>query len=229
MFVIIAGGGRTATHLAVTLIADGHEVRLIEHRPAILAHMHLEVPTEAIVEGQATLPAVLERVGVRRAHVVAACTDSDADNLVICYLARHLYEVPRTIARIGNPRVAWLFNKLFHVDASLNQAEAMASLIMEEMSLGDMMPLLKLRRGEFSLVEEKIPPGAKATGMRIKDLVLPENCVIAAIIRRGQILVPRGVTAFEEGDEVLAVADAAGAEALAELFAPPEYPVRGEG
>ncbi len=229
MFVLIAGGGRTATQLGVTLIADGHEVRLIEHRPTVLPYMHREVPTEAIVEGHPTSPATLERAGIRKAHVVAACTDSDPDNLAICYFAREVYEVPRTIARIGNPRAAWLFGKVFHVDAALNQAQAMASLIMEEMSLGDMMPLLKLRRGQFSLVEEKIPAGAEAIGLRIKDLNLPDNCVIAAIIRQGRIVVPRGVTAFEEGDEVLAVADTEGAEQLARLFAPPEYPLRGSG
>jgi trk system potassium uptake protein TrkA len=227
MFVLIAGGGRTATQLAVTLISSGHDVRLIEHRAPILARMHLEVPTETIYLGYATDPHTLEQAGVRKAHVIAACTESDADNLAICFAARTLYDVPRTIARIGNPRAAWLFGPHFHVDAALNQAEAMASLILEEMSLGDMMPLLKLRRGQFSLVEEKIPPGAKAAGIMIKDLALPENCVIAAIIRSGKLLVPRGITTFEAGDEVLAVADHEGAEELARLFAPPTYPVRG--
>jgi len=226
MFVLIAGGGRTATQLAITLVGHGHDVRLIEHRSEILAHMHQEVPTESIYQGMATEPQVLEQAGIKQANVVAACTDNDADNLAICYMARTLYRVPRTIARINNPRAAWLFGKNFHVDAWLNQAENMASMILEEMSLGDMMTLLKLRRGRYSLVEEKIPPGAKAAGKTIVDLGLPENVVIAAIIRGGRILVPRGVTTFEVGDEVLAVTDSEGAECLAELFAWPVYPTR---
>jgi trk system potassium uptake protein TrkA len=97
----------------------------------------------------------------------------------------------------------------------------MASLIMEEMSMGDMMTLLKLRRGRYSLVEEKIPPQAKVLGQAIKDIRFPEQCVIAAIIRHGEIVVPRGATVFEAGDEVLAVTDRAGATQLAELFKPP--------
>ena len=128
--------------------------------------------------------------------------------------------MPRTIARINNPRNAWLFGPQFHVDVALNQAETMAGLIVEEMSMGDMMTLLKLRRGQYSVVEEKIPPGAKALGMAIKDLPLPENCVIAAIIRRGKVIVPRGVTTLEVGDEVLAVTDRKGAEQLSALFQP---------
>jgi trk system potassium uptake protein TrkA len=89
------------------------------------------------------------------------------------------------------------------------------------MSFGDMMTLLKLRRGQFLLVEEIIPAGAKAVGVAIKDLNLPDECVIAGIIRQGKVVVPRGVTALEEGDEVLAVTDRAGAEKLADLLNAP--------
>jgi trk system potassium uptake protein TrkA len=80
-----------------------------------------------------------------------------------------------------------------------------AHLIEEEMSMGDMMTLLKLVRGNYSLVEEKIPAGALAIGVAIKDLKLPEHCVIAGVIRKNEVIVPRGATVFEEGDEVLAV------------------------
>jgi trk system potassium uptake protein TrkA len=88
------------------------------------------------------------------------------------------------------------------------------------MSLGDMMTLLKLRRGSYSLVEEKIPPGAPAVGVEIKDLNLIEDCVIAAIIRQGRMVMPRGGVAFEAGDEVLAITNREGAEQLRELFSP---------
>ncbi len=93
---------------------------------------------------------------------------SDADNLSLCFIARERYKVPRTIATINNPRNAWLFDKSFHVDVALNQADILASLIEQEMSLGDMMTLLKLRRGSYSLVSEKIPTGARAVGMTIQ-------------------------------------------------------------
>jgi trk system potassium uptake protein TrkA len=219
MFVLVAGGGRTGTQLAALLAAQNYQVHLVEHRRDILAHIHHELPTEVIYEGDATDPQVLEQAGIRQAQVLAACTASDADNLALCYLARTRYDVPRTIARINNPRNAWLFDDKFHVDVALNQAEILARLIVEEMSLGDMMTLLKLRRGQYSLVEEKIPPGAKAVGIAIKDLALPEQCVIAAIIRQGEIVVPRGITTLEVDDEVLAVTNHRGAEQLATLFA----------
>lgn len=224
MYVLIAGGGRTGTQLAQMLLEQKHKVRVVEHRPEILARMHRDLTTEVIYEGNPTEMQVLEQAGIREAEVVAACMANDEENLVMCYLAREQYRVPRTIARINNPRNAWLYDDKFHVDVALNHAEVMARLIEEEMSLGDMITLLKLRRGEYSLVEEKIPAGAQAVGVMLKDLHLPDECVIAAIIRDGKVVVPRGASALEVGDEVLAITDRAGAEKLAALFEPPVRP-----
>jgi trk system potassium uptake protein TrkA len=221
MFVLIAGGGQTGAQLAALLVAQKHQVHLIEHRRQVLSYLHRELPTETIYEGYATDPAVLEQAGIRQAKVLAACLPVDADNLALCFLARTRYGVPRIIARINNPRNAWLFDAKFHVDVALNQAGILSSLIEEEMSLGDMMTLLKIRRGRYSLVEEKIPKGAPAAGRQIKDLSLPLNSVIAAIIRRGQIVIPHGSTLFEVEDEVLAIVDPPAAKELAVLFGRP--------
>ncbi len=218
MLVVIAGGGRTGAHLASFLISEHHDVHLVEHRPDILAHIHRELPTEVIYEGNATDPDVLERAGVSGAQVLAACMQGDAENLALCFIARTRYQVPRTIATINNPRNAWLFDKHFHVDVALNQAEILASLIEQEMPLGEMMTLLKLRRGRFSLVEDHIADGAPAVGVALRDLALPANAIIAAIIRQGEMVIPRGLVAFQAGDEVLAIVDAEGAERLAMLF-----------
>jgi trk system potassium uptake protein TrkA len=89
------------------------------------------------------------------------------------------------------------------------------------MSIGDMMTMLKLRRGKYSLVEEKIAPGAHAVGIAIKDLPLPPNCIISGIIRKGEIVLPRGVTVFEEGDEVLALVDDTAREQLEKILGRP--------
>jgi trk system potassium uptake protein len=225
MFVFIAGGGRTGAQLAMQLLAQNHQVRMVEHRRELLSILHRELPTEVIYEGNATDPSVLQLAGMEKANVLVTTSSDDAANLVTCYLARTLFNVRRTIARINNPLNAWLFDQSFHVDEVVNQADVLAHLIQEEMSLGDMMTLLKLRRGRYSLVEEKVPAGARAIGVQIKDLGLPDSCVIAAFIRHGQVNLPRGASTFEEGDEVLAVTDSEGAKQLAKLLEPPARPI----
>ena len=221
MFVIIAGGGRTGAQLALFLLAAKHQVHLIDDRGEVLARIHQELPTEVIYEGDPTSPHMLELAGIREAQVLAACTTVDADNLVLCYMGRDRYGVPRTIARINNPRNAWLFDQKFHVDCAINQADMMAKLIAEEMSLGDMMTLLKLRKGEVALVEEKIAPEAQAVGKMVRDLALPRNCTLAAIIRKDEVVPVRGETVLLQGDEVIAIVSSKEQAALAELLGRP--------
>ena len=226
MFVLIAGGGRTGTRLANLLINEGHKIRIIEHRPSLLTRMHQELATENIVEGNATEPGILEQAGIREAHVVAAMSSEDPVNLCLCFLAKTMFEVPRTIARVNNANNAWLFDQHFRVDVALNQADVLAHLIQEEMSLGDMMTVFKIRRGRYSVVEEKVPEGATGIGIALKDMDLEEQCVIAAIIRDGKMALPQGSSTFKAGDEIIAVASPEGAQKLAALLAHPVYPVR---
>ncbi|HET9914213.1 MAG TPA: TrkA family potassium uptake protein [Anaerolineales bacterium] len=221
MYVIIIGGGRTGSYLASLLYAQGHKVCVVEHHPEILASIHHELPTEIVYEGDGTDPEVLEELDIEHAHVLAAVTSDDADNLVAASLARHHYGVKRVIGRVNNPRNAWLFTPEFGVDVALNQADIMAKLIEEEMSLGDMMVMLKLRRGKYSLVEEKIFPGAYAVGVAVKDLNLPPNCIISGIIRHGEIVIPRGITTLEDGDEILALVDDAARTHLEKILGRP--------
>ncbi|MFZ5858102.1 MAG: potassium channel family protein [Chloroflexota bacterium] len=228
MFVLIAGGGRTGAQLAALLLSENYKVRIVEDRPEILAHLHQELPTESIYEGNPSDPDVLDAAGIRQAHAMAATTKEDATNLSLCFIARKMFGVPRTIARINNPRNAWLFNENFHVDVALNQANVLAHLIQEEMSLGDMMTLLKIRRGSYSLVEEKVEKGAKAIGVELRNLGLPEECIIAAIIRDGQVTLPRGITTFQEWDEVLAITTPESARQLSVLLSAESHPERDE-
>jgi trk system potassium uptake protein TrkA len=137
-----------------------------------------------------------------------------------------MFDVPRTIARVNNPTNAWLFSEKFHVDEAVNAADVLAHLIEEEMSLGDMMTLFKIRRGSYSVVEEKVPAGAKAIGVPLKDMNLAEHCVIAAIIRDGKMTLPRGDSTLQQDDEIIAVASPEGAQKLADLLAFPVYPTR---
>jgi len=161
---------------------------------------------------------VLEAAGIQRAKVLAAVTAEDEANLVITTLARFEFGVPRVIARVNNPKNAWMFNAEMGVDVALDQADILAHIIADEMSLGDMVTLLKLRRCAYSLVEETLPLGSPLLRGPLRELDLPEKCVITAVMRRGQVIIPHGDLRFEAGDEVLAVVEHASLRRLRELF-----------
>jgi trk system potassium uptake protein TrkA len=218
MFVVIVGGGKVGSHVAKLLLEEGHEVRVIDSREDILVKLHRELPAEVIHGGDGTDPLRLEQTGIRRAHVLAAVTGNDETNLVAASLARFEFKVPRIIARVNNPRNHWLFTPEMGVDVAINQADMMGKLIIEEMSLGDMMTLLKLRKGEVELVEEKIHETSVVNGKAIKDIAWPDQCTLAAVIRKGDVIAPNGNTVLQAYDEVLAVVRTVQRTELAKLL-----------
>ena len=226
MFVIIVGGGNTGSYLAKLLLDGGHTVKVVEQRPLVLEKMEGEIASESILVGDGSSPQVLEAAGVLKANVLAAVTGSDETNLVVTSLARFEFNVPRVIARLNNPKNAWLFTPEMGVDVALNQADILARLVAEEMSLGDMMTLLKLRKGEYSLIEEKVHPLSLSVNKSLRDLQIPEECVLVAIIRKNKLFIPHGDTVLQPADEVLAMVHASELNQLAILLGPREPIVR---
>jgi trk system potassium uptake protein TrkA len=221
MYTIIVGGGQVGAYLASILLAEKHQIKIIENRKDRITILEQSLPAEMLILGSGSDPNVLEAAGIYTANVVAAVTGSDETNLVVCSLARLEFKVPRVIARVNNPKNAWLYTPEMGVDVALNQADLLARLIAEEMSLGDMMTLLKLRKGLYSLVEEKVDPDSVANGRALRDLNFPSRCVLAAIIRKGELIVPRGDTVFQTADEVLAVVHSAEKPQLAAILGRP--------
>jgi trk system potassium uptake protein TrkA len=222
MFVIIVGGGKTGSQLAAQLLSGGHKVKLVEDRSAVLERLKEELPGEVVFAGDGSSPSVLESAGIEHAQVLAAVTGEDEDNLVITTLGRFEFGVPRIIARVNNPKNIWLFTPEMGVDVALCQSDILAKLIAEEMSLGDMMTLLKLRKGEYSIVEEKVHPEAVVVGKTLRDIELPPQCVFAAVIRKGELIVPNGNTELNPVDEVIALVHATRAQQLADLLGRPK-------
>jgi trk system potassium uptake protein len=218
MNVIIVGGGEVGAYLAALLLKGGHKVKVIEVSAETIKHLAQEMPEETLVLGSGTDPGILESAGIRNIDVLAAVADVDETNLASTCLARFAYHVPRTIARVNNPKNDWMFTPTMGVDVALNQADLMGHLIAEEMSLGDMVTLLKLRKGLFSLVEEKVHPTAAAAGKAVGELNLPDQCILTAVIRKGQLLIPRIDLVLQPADELLVLAHASQVNQVAALL-----------
>jgi trk system potassium uptake protein len=201
--VLLVGAGRVGTAL-VSLLTDAR-ITIVERDDARARRVEDALPSAVVVTGDGTDPAVLEAAGIRTADVAAAITGDDAVNLVVCALARHEFAVARTIARIVDPAHAWLFDEATGVDVALDQADLLSRLIAEELSLDQVTTLVKLRRGDLTLVEERLGPDSSAVGARIADLRLPERCVLVAVIRGDDVLLTSPDLRLGTDDEILAI------------------------
>jgi trk system potassium uptake protein len=202
--VLIVGGGRVGCALAASLAEDGHPVTVIECDAPRAEQLAGALPAVEIVHGDGTEPVVLELVGIRRQDVVAAVTGTDATNALVCALARLAFGVPRTIARLVDPTHAWLLTADMGTDVVFDQAALLAGLVAEDLSLGEVATLTRLRRGAFTLVEERLPPSAPVVGRPVSDLEIPGGLVVAVF--RGDTVLPAQPTVrLQPDDEVLAV------------------------
>jgi len=204
MLAVIVGGGRGGSYLARDLQGQGYQVKVVDRRPDVVAKLRQEIDGEVLC-GDGCSPQILEQVGAAQAKLVVAMLHADEDNLVVCRLAKHQFKVARVIARVNNPQNEWLYTKAWGVDVAISQVHLTAKVIEEEIGLGELVTLLKLNRGEAALVEMRLPEGSPALGKAIRELQLPADTVIVSIIRDGKLVIPRGDTSLQVGDEVLAV------------------------
>lgn len=214
MYVVIVGGGKVGSYLARMLNESGYEITLVEERKEQVAKIKEDQPNLEVITGDGCEPDILDEARVLKADAVVAVTGHDEDNIVVCMLAKHEYEVPNTIARINNPKNEWLFRESFGVDVALSNTHMIAKLLQEEIALGDVVSLLKLRKGDVSLVELTLADDSAAVGQAVKDLPLPAEVVLVTVIRGNELLLPKGTTVLEDGDEILAVTTGTGEAAL---------------
>ncbi len=203
MYIIVAGGGKVGYYITKTLVNEGYEVLLIEkntHKVEIFQERFGAV----VVAGDAAEAGTLAAAGAARADVVIAVTGEDEDNLVICQMAKRKFQVGRTIARVNNPKNEQLF-RMLGIDVTVSQTNHILNLIEQSIPDRSFIHLTSLRHADVSIVDAKITAESDVANHEIRELDLPDNCVIAAISRGSQILVPDGDTTLLPGDDVIAI------------------------
>jgi trk system potassium uptake protein TrkA len=217
MYIIVVGGGKVGYYLTKALLQQGHEVLVIEKDPAKCMALRDELGANAL-EGDGCEAATMTEAGANRADNVIAVTGDDEDNLVACQVARHKFAVPRTIARINNPRNQPIFHKL-GIDVTISSTDLILAQIQQAIPAESLMHLLTLRNVGVSFVELEIPPGSPAIGRQLRDLGIPDDCILPLVIRHGQeAIIPYGSTLLEAGDQVIAVSSEQSEEALRRIL-----------
>lgn len=203
MFVIVVGGGKVGYYLTKELIESGHEVVLLEKDPARADQIADEIGSVVLArdgcEGK-----YLAEAGANRADIVAAVTGDDEDNLVICQMAKHHFSVPRTIARVNNPKNERLFRQL-GVDEIISPTRIILGSIEQDIPVHELLHLGALGGGELEIIEAHLQPDSPAVGRTPRELDIPEGCTLFAVVRGGVPSPLRSDTVLRAGDKVIAI------------------------
>ena len=204
MRVAIAGAGNVGLFIANDLHATGHEVQLIEQNPAVVERAVADEGVEWFIADACEVSS-LKEAGLERCAVVVAATGDDEDNLVISLLAKQEFAVPRVIARVNHPKNEWMFNENWGVDLSVSTPHLITALVEEAVSVGRLVRILQFERGQARLVEVTLAENAPVVERALKDIDMPRDATVVAVVRGEHVVMPRGDTTFEVGDEVLAM------------------------
>lgn len=203
MRVAIAGAGNVGRSIAQELIDNGHNVMLIERSPRMLRPER--VPAAEWVLADACELSSLQEADLARCDVVVAATGDDKANLVVSLLAKTEFAVPRVVARVNRAENEWLFTEQWGVDVAVSKPRMMAALVEEAVTVGDLVRLMTFRQGEANLVEITLPQVAPYVGHPLREVPLPRDSALVAIVRGKRVLVPTPDDPLEGGDELIFV------------------------
>ena len=202
MYIVVVGGGKVGYYLAKELLDDGHELVVLEKNTARARQIADELGS-IVLNRDGCEGKHLAEAGANRASIVAAVTGDDEDNLVVCQMAKHHFDVPRTIARVNNPQNEQLFRHL-GVDEIISPTRMVLSSIEQDIPVHELLHIAQLRGGELDLVEAQISEGSPAVGKRPSDIALPEGSSLFLLLRGSTVLPIRPETVLQAGDKVLA-------------------------
>ena len=213
MYIIIIGGGKIGYHLGKALLDEGHEILVIEKNADKMEFICGELGS-VCVRGDGCETTTLDEAGTSRADMLIAVTGDDEDNLVACQVAKHKFNVPRTIARISNPKNEAIFRKL-GIDATVSSTNVILEYIEQKVPTHPLTHLLEIRDEGLEIVEVKIPPESVAVGKAIKELPLPPESALSLLIRKQEKpRIPTDNTVLQAGDQIIAVTPPESEQAL---------------
>jgi trk system potassium uptake protein TrkA len=196
---------------------NGHDVLVLEQDPELVERRRKELDVTWIA-ADACEVASLDAAGLATADVVVAATGDDEDNLVISLLAKQEFAVPRVVARVNHSKNQWLFNEGWGVDVSVSTPQLLTALVEEAVSVGSLVRLLQFQGGSAHLVEITLAEDSPAAEVAIADLGVPRDATVVAVVREDRLVVPRGDTVLQIGDEVLVLVTADAEDEVQALF-----------
>ncbi|HHT18006.1 MAG: TrkA family potassium uptake protein [Euryarchaeota archaeon] len=198
MYVVVMGGGRVGLNLASFLIADGHDVTLIENDENLCSNAAAELDA-LVICGNGTDTKTLEEANVSSADVFVAATGNDEANLLACILVREC-RIPKIIARVSEPSHAEAFRKV-GIDSVISPEITAASYVEKLIIRPKIADLVVMGRGDAELLDFKLE-NKKVIGQKIGDISPTEDFIIVAVYENSDITIPKPDIVLKEGMKV---------------------------
>lgn len=208
MVIIIVGGGKVGYYLAKTLVPEKHRITVIEENYDLCVKIVGELSElgVAVIHGDGTDANFLNDAEIEKADILIAVTGYDQNNLVACQLAKNYFDVPRTIARVNNPKNIKVFKQL-GVDSVVSSTAHIADIIEYEVDWACINRMLSKKVGNARIKDIRVTASSKAAGKKVEELSLPEGTVLISIVRGKDAVIPNGQTQVHAGDSVIALTD----------------------
>jgi trk system potassium uptake protein TrkA len=220
MRVVIAGAGSVGRSIARELLHNGHQVLLIDKDADDV--QAARVPAATWLLADACEISSLHEAGLADCDVVVAATGDDKANLVLSLLAKTEFGVPRTVARVNNPKNEWMFDEAWGVDVAVSTPRLMTALVEEAVSIGDLVRIFTFGQGQSTMVELTLPEDSPFAGKRVGDVPWPDDSVLVGIIREDHPIAPSRDDSLEAHDELLFLATPEIEDELESMLSPGE-------
>ncbi|MBL8642662.1 MAG: Trk system potassium transporter TrkA, partial [Rhodospirillaceae bacterium] len=216
--VVILGGGNIGMFVAEQLERDHPEIntKVVEFDRERAEFLAQKLKSTTVIHGDAMSPEILAEAGVQEAKTVIALTHEDETNILASLLAK----------RKGAERVITLLNKSGYnslvgslgVDVIVNPRSVTVSRILQHVRRGRIHSVYTVQDDFGELIEAEAMQTSGLVGKPLRELNLPTGTRIGAVIRKGQVIVPRGTSTVEGGDRIVLFAAKSAIKKVEKLF-----------
>jgi trk system potassium uptake protein len=214
--VILIGMNDISSKLARALKKRGIEIRLIEESNELAERAAAELNGVLIFRGDGTSDEILEQAGVEQADYLIALTEDDESNVLISLLAKEK-GVKKVLALTAKPQYQRIIEKI-GIDAVVNPRSAMVEEVIRCIEHGSLKGLRILEQGQGRMLEFTIEHKSKVVGVPLSDIELPKQSLIGSIVRREEVIIPRGKDRIRVGDHIVVFSSEASHAQVERLF-----------
>ncbi len=195
MRIIVMGCGRVGGLVSQLMAKEGHDVVVIDKSAQALERLGANFKGRKVV-GIGFDRDVLMEAGIQQADAFAATSASDNVNVIAARIARNVYQVPRVVARLFDPRQAEVYQRLGL--QTISATDLGAERIREILTHAEMDPVMTFGGGEVCLLTLQTP--RRLVGQMVKHLIVPGEINVIAVTRQGRAFIPFSGTELRSGD-----------------------------